>query len=425
MKKVIDYFASRGMVTNWLILLILAAGAFGFTQLRSRVWPQLDFDYVNVSVSWPGASAREIEDGLTIPIEEKLKGLEDVERMVTTTGDGYLHVWLETNPNLPMLRILDNVRSAVESVPDYPEDADPPVVAQEPSWNRVMLLFIYGPEDMEVLQSIADDFRSDLLATGEVSQVDAWGMPQKEIRIGLTPAVQKKYGLRVDDIAAAVNAANLNLSAGSVQTGTENLAIRSYGRKSDVHAIAAVPVNLNGENVPLGDICTVEEAWPEEAVYTRANGRPSVGYDIMYTNDEDVLEISKVVDDLVAQYSAEYGELVTFKPFIRDSDQIEQRLGTLSLSGLFGLVLVVIILGIFLNLRLSLWVAFGIPFSFLGLFFIEWLLGITINEMSLFGMIMVLGILVDDGIVIGENIWTHWKELGKPPKTAHWRYWDR
>ena len=418
MKRMIHYFASHSMVTNWLILLVMAAGVFGFTQLRSRVWPQIDYDYVNLEVSWPGASAIEIEDGLTIPIEEKLKGLEGVDRMVTTTGDGYLHCWLETSPGIPVDRTIDRIRTAVASLPDYPEGADSPIVAQEPSWNRVMLLFIYGPDDLGVLQSIADDFRTDLLSSGEVSQVDAWGMPEKEIRIGFTPAIGEKYGLTPEDIVTAVRSSNLNIAAGEIQTGRENLSLRSYGRRSELEAIASVPVNLDGEIVPLGTLCSVESAWPEEAVYTRANGRTAVGYDIMYTNGEDVLEISAVVDNLVETYTAEYGDLVTFKPFIRDSDQIEQRLGTLSLSGLFGLLLVVVILGIFLNLRLSLWVAFGIPFSFLGLFFIEWTMGITINEMSLFGMIMVLGILVDDGIVIGENIWIHWKDRGKPPLKA-------
>jgi multidrug efflux pump subunit AcrB len=243
-------------------------------------------------------------------------------------------------------------------------------------------------------------------------------MPQKEIVVSLSPALLREYDLSVEKVRGAMRASDLNMAAGSVQTGTENLQLRSYGRKSTIDEVKDIPLNLNGQIIPLGEIFTVTEEWPREAVYTRANGKPSVGFDIMYSNSEDVIAISETVDKLIEEASKEYGDLVTFKPFIRDSDQIEERLGTLTTSGLFGLVLVVLILGIFLNLRLSFWVAFGIPFSFLGLFFIEWLLDITINEMSLFGMIMVLGILVDDGIVIGENIFTHWKEKGKTPLQA-------
>ncbi len=417
MNRVIRYFASRGMVTNWFILLIMATGIFGFTQLRRRVWPQIDYDYVNLNISWPGASATEIEDGLTIPIEEKLKGLEGVDRMVSTTGDGYVHVWMETSPDIPVDRTIDRIRNAVDSLPDYPPGARPPRVTQEESWNRVMLLFIYGPENLDVLQDISDKFRNDLLASGEVTQIKSWGMPEKEIRVNVSPSLLREYGLTTGDIESAIRSSDLNIAAGTVNTGTENLQIRSYGRRTTVAAIEEIPVHAAG-SISLGQICKVTEEWPSEAVYTRANGKPAVGFEIMYTNAEDVLVISNTVDEIIEEASLEYGDLVSFKPFIRDSEQIEERLGTLSISGLLGLLLVVLILGIFLNLRLSLWVAFGIPFSFLGLFFIEWLMGITINEMSLFGMIMVLGILVDDGIIIGENIYAHWKEQGKTPLQA-------
>jgi len=418
MKGIIRYFSAHGMVTNWLLLIVMAAGVFGFTQLRRRVWPQMDYDYITLDVSWQGASALEVEEGLTIPMEERLKGLEGVTRTVSTTEDGHVNFWIEADPRIPIDKTVDRVRTAVKSIPSYPREADQPLVKQLDSWNRVMLLFIYGPEDLDVLQRVADEFREDLLASGKVTQIDSWGMPGKEIRLGVNPDLLREYGLTVEDIAGAVQASDLNVAAGTVQTGQENLLIRSYGRKTTVEALRSVPLAAGGEILSLGSVCTVTEEWPEESVYTRANGKPAVGFDIMYSNSEDVIAISKVVDELVASSTEKYDGLVTYKPFIRDSDQISERLGTLSVSGLMGLLLVVLILGIFLNLRLSLWVAFGIPFSFLGLFFIEWILGITINEMSLFGMIMVLGILVDDGIVIGENIFTHWKEQGKEPLKA-------
>ncbi|MCG8453329.1 MAG: efflux RND transporter permease subunit [Spirochaetales bacterium] len=418
MKKVIEYFSSRGMITNWLILLVMVAGIFGFSQLRRRVWPQMDYDYINLDIAWPGASPLEIEDGLTIPVEERLKGIDGIERTVTTTGEGYLNAWIEASPDVAIDKVVDRIRSSIETIPNYPEDARAPRVAQLDSWNRVMLLFIYGPEDMDVLQSVADDFRTDLIATGSVSQLQSWGVPGKEIRINTTPALLREYNLEIADIGAAIAASDMDVSAGEIVTGQEILKIRSYSRKKTVEDLRSVPIPVGGRTIPLGQLCLVEESRPEEAVVTRANGQPAVGFNIMYTNTEDVLAISETVDALIAESEARYDGLVTFHPFIRDSDQIGERLGTLATSGLMGLILVVLVLGFFLNLRLSLWVAFGIPFSFLGLFFIEWTLGITINEMSLFGMIMVLGILVDDGIVIGENIFSHWKDQGKTPLKA-------
>lgn len=418
MKNLIKYFSSHAMVTNWLILIIMVSGVFGFTQLRRRVWPQMDYDYIELDVSWPGASALEVEEGLTIPMEERLKGLEGVNRTVSTTADGYVSFWIEASPNIPIDKTVDRIRTAVKGIPHYPRDAREPLVRQLDSWNRVMLLFIYGPEELDTLQTIADDFRNDLLAGGKVTQIQTWSLPTREIIISLNPALLTRYGITADQVAAAVNAADLNIAAGEVQTGKENLSIRSYNRKTTVQAIESIPLTLGGDEMTLGDIFAVTEEWPREAVYTTANGVPAVGFDIMYSNSEDVIVLSQEVDRLIEEARGEYGDLVTFKPFIRDSDQIEERLGTLTTSGLLGLVLVIIILGVFLNLRLSFWVAFGIPFSFLGLFFLEWLLDITINEMTLFGMIMVLGILVDDGIVIGENIYTHWREKGKTPLKA-------
>ena len=378
----------------------------------------MNYDYITLDVSWPGSASLEVEEGLTIPIEERLKGLEGINRTVSTTGDGFVNFWIEADPGIPIDKTVDRIRTAVKSVPSYPSEADDPLVQQLDSWNRVMLLFIYGPEDKNVLQQVADDFRNKLLASGEVTQIDTWGMPQKEILLEVNPDVLREYGLTVEDIGRAVQSSDLNIAAGSVHTGREILEIRSYGRRTSVEEIERIPLTAGGEVLTLGTICSVREEWPEEAVYTRANGKPAVGFDIMYSNSEDVIAISKAVDVLVEESEKEYGGLVSFRPFIRDSDQIEERLGTLSTSGLLGLLLVILILGFFLNLRLSLWVAFGIPFSFLGLFFIEWILDITINEMSLFGMIMVLGILVDDGIVIGENIFSHWKEKGKEPLRA-------
>lgn len=426
MRRMLKGFTARAAVTNWIILVIMAAGVFGLFQLQRRVWPRLEISGLSVDISWPGASAREIEESLTIRIEERLKGIEGVERNVSTTGDGYVSFWLEASRDIPLERTIENVKNAVEGLSDYPDGARPPRIAREDGWNRVMLLFIYGPEDLDALQKVADNFRENLLATGQASQINYWGLPGKELVVEITPEKLQEYGLTTEGIAGVIRASSLNGSAGRVVTGEESLEIRAYGRRNTLEELSAVSIPLTIDTpdgrirstLPLGELFSVQEQWPQDAVYTRANGKPAVGFQIMYTNSEDVLAITEAVDREIENAQALYGDLVTYRPFIRDSDQIKERLGTLSWSGLFGLLLVLLVLGLFLNMRLSFWVAFGIPFSFLGLLFIEWLAGITINEMSLFGMIMVLGILVDDGIVIGENIYAHWKEQGKKPLEA-------
>ena len=234
----------------------------------------------------------EVEEGLTRPIEAQLNGLEGVSRLESTTFDGGLSISIEANSALPVKDTIDRIRTALRSVSGLPKEASAPTVERERSWNRVMLVAIYGTEDMDRLQNIAADFRSDLLRTGKVSRITGGGLLTKEIVLEFSPAMLQARNIAAADIVAAVRAAGVN-------------------------------------------------------------GRPAVNLNIMYTNSEDVLTISEAVDALITEASARYGDDITIEPMIRESDQIEERLGTLRNSGLVGLILVVLVLGVFLNFRLS------------------------------------------------------------------------
>jgi len=414
MKKLINYFVSNSLLTNWLMILIFAAGTFGLINLQKRIWPKIDFDYVSVNLSWSGASAMEVEEGMVLPLEERLRTVEGVLKVTSTAMDGGAWFGLETSPWQPMDKILDNVRQVVDTT-TLPSDADKPVIYQETEWNRVMLLFLSGPEDLSLLEDVAEEFREDLIQTGQVSQIEIWGFPGEMIILEPRPSTLERYGLTLDDIGNAVKSASLNLSAGSVLTSSEQIQIRTYEKKTKVSEIEQIVVkNLNnGRVLKLKDICAIHRGREENALYTRANGKDAIGLQIMYGNSEDVISISKMVDQKLKEYSKKYKDQVSFQTYIRDVDELKDRLSTLTFSGLSGLLLVILILGLFLNSRISFWVALGIPISFMGLIFIEWIMKITINEMSLFGMIMIIGILVDDGIVIGESIYDHWHRLGK------------
>ena len=173
-----------------------------------------------------------------------------------------------------------------------------------------------------------------------------------------------------------------------------------------------------GRSVRIGDVCTIRRGRAENAVYTRMNGEPAIGLHIMYSNTEDVIGIARLVDRQLEEYRSRYEGILTYRVAIRDVEELNERLNTLMVSGIGGLLLVLLVLGLFLNRRVSFWVAMGIPISFMGLLFLEWTMDMTINEMSLFGMIVIVGILVDDGIVIGESIYDHWKRLGKERRQA-------
>jgi len=420
MKNVLEYFIKHRVVTNWLMLAVMLAGVFALFSIERRLNPKLEIEEVTIQVPYPGASAIEVEEGITIKIEEALRGIEGLGKVYSISSDGFADIGVEVQPGYDMNKALQRIRNAVNSISSYPTGAENPVVFQETMWNRAMMLSIYGPEDLTALKSVVEEFRDDLLATGRVSEVRWWGLPPREITIEVSPENLQRYKLTIGDIANAVRNSNLNISSGSVLTDQEEILIRSYNRKYEAIDFESIEVvsSIDGTWIQLADIATVDEKWPENMFYTEYNGRVSVGFNVMYNNNEDVLEVTEVTDNLIEQYESKYAGLVNFETFIRDTDELEERLSLMTMNGAIGLALVLVLLGLFLNVRLSFWVALGIPFSLLGMFFVLWLLDITINEMSLFGIIMVIGILVDDGIIIGESIYSQFERYGKKPIQA-------
>ncbi len=420
MKNVINYFIKHRIVTNWVMLAVMLAGVFALFNLERRLAPKLEIEEVSIQVPYPGASAVEVEEGITIKIEEALRGIEGIQNVSSVSSDGFASLDVELIPDYDMNKALQRIRNAVNSISSYPTGAENPVVFQETQWNRAVMLSIYGPEDLFTLKRIVEDFRDDLLATGAISEVRWWGLPNREISIEVSPENLRRYRLTIEDISRAVRNSNLNISSGSVLTDQEEILIRSYNRKYEAPEFERIEVvsSIDGTRIRLADIATVREQWPENMFYAEYNGRPSVGFNVMYNNNEDVIEITRITEDLAAEYEARYAGLVNFDTFIKDTDELEERLSLMTTNGLLGLLLVLGLLGLFLNVRLSFWVALGIPFSLLGMFFVLWLLDITINEMSLFGIIMVIGILVDDGIIIGESIYSQYEKYGKRPIQA-------
>lgn len=420
LKKYIEYFIKHSALANWIMIIILISGIFALSNLNKRLDPKYELEQIGVSVPFPGASAVEVEEGIVIKIEERLRGLEGIQKVTSTSSDGYGYLNIEITPGYDMNKALQNIKNAVNSINSYPTGAEKPVVSQDTQWSRAIMLSIYGPEDLFSLKKVVEEFRDELLATGKISNINTWGLPAREISIEITPENLIRYKLTINDISQAIRNSNLNISSGSVLTDKEEILIRSYNRKYQAAEFENIEVvsSIDGQKIKLTDICSVKEQWPENRFYSEYNGRRSVGFNVMYNNTEDVIEIDKITEEMAKKYEEKYAGLVKFNTFIKEVDELQERIDLLSQNGLIGLVLVIILLGIFLNSRLAFWVALGIPISLLGMFFVLWTLDISINQMSLFGMIMVIGILVDDGIIIGESIYAQYEKYGKKPFKA-------
>lgn len=418
--KFVQYFIKHSTITNWVMIIICIAGIFALSNLQKRINPKFELEQVNIDVPFPGASAVEVEEGIVVKIEENLRGLEGIQKITSTSSDNFGSVVVELNPGADMNKAIQDIKNSVNSINSYPTGAEKPVVYQQTMWNRAIMLSIYGPEDLFTLKKIVEEFRDDLIKTGKISNTFWWGLPEREFSIEVSPDDLIRYKLTIDDIAQAIRNSNLNLSSGSVLTDQQEILIRTYNKKYqaiDLEGIEVVSA-INGQKIKLSDICEIQEQWPENRFYSEYNGKRSVAFNVMYNNNEDVVEIVEITENLADEYNQRYDGLVNFNTFIKETDDLEERIDLMTMNGLIGLVLVLILLGIFLNVRLAFWVALGIPISLLGMFFVLWTLGITVNEMSLFGIILVIGILVDDGIIIGESIFSQWEKYGKSPIRA-------
>ena len=420
LQKLIQYFIKHSIITNWVMIVICIAGIFALFSLERRINPKMEIDEIEVDIPYPGASAVEVEEGIIIKIEESLRGIEGIEKVYSNSQDNYGWLSVEIIPGYDMNKAIQEVKNAVNSISAYPTGAEKPIIRQETQWNRGIMLSIYGPEDHFTLKKIVEEFRDDLVKTGKISNIRMWGIPEREFSIEISPENLIRYKLTIQEIANAIRNSNLNISSGSVLTDQEEILIRSYNKKykaTDLENIEVIS-SVNGQKIRLADICSVQEQWPDNRFYSEYNGRRSVGFNVMYNNNEDVVEVVDITEKLAREYEAKYAGLVHFNTFIKETDELQERITLMSQNGLLGLILVVTLLGIFLNSRAAFWVALGIPISLLGMFFTLWVIGITINEMSLFGIIMVIGILVDDGIIIGESIYSQWEKHGKSPLHA-------
>jgi multidrug efflux pump subunit AcrB len=416
MERIVRFFTLYPVWTNVLFFAVLFFGILVLSQMKYSFFPETPPDVINVSVTYPGASPEEIEEGIILKIEENVEGLEGIDRVTSISRENFGSVRIEIISGYDVDKLTNDVKNAVDRINSFPVGIEKPVVAEQKFQDAVMTIVMAGKTDRYQLKYIADRFRDDLILTEEISQAEIGGLPNLEISIEVSEEKLRRYGLSFTEIANAVRGFNINLSGGKFETRDEEILIRGYNRQyyAEEFDNIAVRGGRDGSVVFLRDVATVREKWEDSPEKVYFNGKPAVVLSISKTISEDILAIRERAQELIDQFNAEDNGI---RMEILDDRTIALR-GRLSLminNGLLGLLLVMISLTFFMNLRLSFWVAIGIPFSFAGMFIFAGLYGITINVISLFGMIIVVGILVDDAVVVGENIYTATTNAAKNP----------
>ncbi len=419
MRKLIAYFIKYHMAVNVFILAFLVFGVVGMLSLKSSFFPLNEARNISITITYPGASPQEIEEGIVLKIEDNLKGLQGVERVTSTSREnsGTINVEIEKDRDVDFMLL--EVKNAVDRVPTFPTGMEPLVVAkQEPV--RPTISFAVSGKDIPLatLKQIGRQIENDLRAIDGISQIQVAGYPNEEIEIAVDEDRLLAYNLTFNEVASAVANANILVTGGNIKTVTEEYLIRANNRSyyGDELSNIVVRGDSDGRAVRLKDVATIRDRFSETPNASYFNDELAVNITITSTNTEDLLGSAEKVKEYITDFNERYTNVQL--DIIDDrSITLNQRTELLTENAIVGMILVLIFLSLFLNTRLAFWVAFGLPIAFLGMFIFAPMFNVTINVLSLFGMIIVIGILVDDGIVIAENIYQHYED-GKSPVRA-------
>ncbi len=402
-----------------MILAFVIFGIVGVFSLNSSFFPLEDSRIININVNYPGSAPEEIEEGIILKIEDNLKGLVGIDRVTSTAREsgGSITVEIEQDENIDVM--LTEVKNAVDRVPTFPGGMEPLVVSKQESVRPSISFAISGDGvPLVTLKRISEQIENDLRQLDGISQIEISGFPEEEIEIAVSQDDLLAYNLTFEEVARTVGAANILSTGGTIKTEAEDYLIRANSRSYYADALNDLVIrsSVTGQTTRLSDIAEVRDQFGETSNSSYFNGNIAVNVAISNTNNEDLLSAAKKVKEYIKDYNAESSN-IQLNVVSDSSITLSQRTQLLLENGAMGIVLVLLFLSIFLNTRLAFWVAFGLPIAFLGMFIFAGQFGVTINVLSLFGMIIVIGILVDDGIVIGENIYQHY-EMGKSPVQA-------
>ena len=394
-------------------------GIAGIISLKSSFFPLIDSKFISIDANYPGASPEEIEEGVILKIEENLKGIPGVIRVTSTSRENTGSIIIETDDNYDIDAMLFEIKNAVDKVPSFPLALEPVVVTKIEEQQPTVIFSLSGVEiDLRSLKNMAKNVEDDLRGIEGISQVTLSGYPDEEIEISINENNLLAYNLSFQEIVNAVSNSNILVSGGNIKTNEEEFLIRANNKNYYANGLQNLVLkkDFKGKIVRLGDVAKISDKFSETPISTFVDYNSAVVISTSSTNSEDLLDSAKIINSYVDEFNSsnERFKLTVLKDY---SIALKQRTNLLLENGGIGIFLVLIFLSLFLNIRLAFWVAFSIPISFLGMLIFAGEFDITINLMSLFGMIVVIGILVDDGIVIAENIYRHY-EQGKSPADA-------
>lgn len=415
MNGAVKWMANNHVAANLLMLALIIGGVIMAPNIKQEVFPEVSLDRVSVSVPYPGAGPEEVEEGIILKIEESLTAIDEIKQLKATASEGVGTVIAEIYSDADVDLALQDIRSEVDRITTFPEEAEKAIVSKMSNRREVISVVIYGEVGEHILREQAERIRDELLELPNITQVELSGVRPFEITLEISEQTLQRYGLTLDQVAASIRSASLDLPGGTVKTSSGEILLRTKERRywGPEYADIVVLADPDGTQVTLGEIANVIDGFADSETFGRFDGKPAAMVQVFRIGDQKPTEISEHIIKYVNQEKENLPSSLQLSIWNDTTEIFTSRMNLLQKNALLGLSLVIIILGLFLEIRLAAWVMLGIPISFFGTLFLMPLLGVSINMISLFAFILSLGILVDDAIVVGENIYEH-RQQGKP-----------
>ena len=411
----ISWMAGRSVTANLLMLVLLIGGLVMGQNISKDVFPDFELDLVSISLIYPGASPEEVERGTILAVEEAIQDIEGIKEITSTAREGSGTVTVEIIEGEDVSEIAQEIKNAVDRISSFPDDAEDPRVTVPSRKRYVVSLALYGDQPEAVLREMAEMVRDRLLMDPEISQVELSGIREYEISIEIPQNVLRTYGLTLNEVAAIVRRASVEVPGGAIRTEGGDVLVRVTERRDVGKEFAKIPVisTPEGTELLLEDIGVIRDDFEESDRFATFNGKPAVMLEVYRIGEQTPVSVSDAVHRQMDEINYILPEGLTLVSRNDRSEIYKQRLDLMLRNGFLGLGLVFILLAVFLETRLAFWVSLGIPISFLGCLLLLPLLGVTFNMVSMFAFIVTLGIVVDDAIIVGENVYSH-RQQGLP-----------
>jgi len=419
MKNIIRWFITNTVAANLLMIFIIIAGFFTLSRLRMEVFPDIAIPIINVSVIYPGSSPEDVEESICVKIEEQVQGINGIKKITSTSNEGYGSVNVEVENGYDLDEVKDEVKSKVDGITSFPDGAEKPTVRSFEGQPEVITIAVHGRVDEASLLSIAEGIREEVSDLPSITQTRL-GKKPREISIEVSEETLQKYGLSFDFISNRIRASSMDVPGGAIETYDGEILIRSKGQAYTGEDFGSIPVLSmpDGSTLLLRDISEIKDGFQDVEYDIKFNSEPAYLIRVYRTGDQNALDIAENVHNYLKKKRPTMPPGISLSSMKDESVILRGRIDLLVENAALGLSLVLVVLALFLKPKLAGWVSLGIPISFMGGFWLLPIFDVSINMISLFTFILVLGIVVDDAIVVGENIHIFRKRGLKGPDAA-------